>query len=101
MQSTFDKFYGKTNAELSEVNKELTLKKIRRGFEASLDSFTERKLEIEEEADAIRLSIVRGTVKDIPALATLLVEYEDIEAQERVLQKESNEFTGPKEDIPA
>ena len=90
--NNFDRYYGKSENELSESMKELVFKKVVRGFDSTLDQLEEEKINLEKIALDLRVSIANGDTESIILLGQSLTERIDLDLLINSLKAEQKDF---------
>ena len=90
----FEQYYGKSDAELTDDMKDLTLKRVKRGFGSTIDQLEGEKINLEKRIVDCRVRVANGTNEFIIELGQALVEMDDLEALIKVLETEQKEFVG-------
>jgi pentose-5-phosphate-3-epimerase len=85
-------YFGKSDEELIEGTRELTFKKVKRGFESTIDQLEGEKIKLEGSMLEYRVDIANGAANSIIILGSALVEMEDLKSLIAVLRAEQNAF---------
>jgi len=94
--TTFNKYFNKSEEEVNESKKDLTLKKIVRGFESALDQLEEAKMELQENLEKERARVANGEVSRIQELSLLLNDIKETDVVIDQLKQEASDFTSEK-----
>ena len=92
--TNFEKYYGKSDAELTDDMRDLTLKRVKRGFGSTIDQLEGEKINLEKRIVDYRVRVANGTNEFIIELGQALVEMDDLEVLIKVLETEQKEFVG-------
>ena len=90
----FEQYYGKSDAELTDDMKDLTLKRVKRGFGSTIDQLEGEKISLEKSIVDHRVRVANGNNEYIVELGQVLMELKDLEVLITVLEAEQKEFVG-------
>jgi len=90
----FEKYYGKSDAELTDDMKELTLKRVTRGFGSTIDQLEGEKINLEKNLVDLRIGVANGKNEFIIELGQTLIEMKELHDLIGVLTLEQKEFVG-------
>ena len=92
--STFEKYFNKTEEEVTAERKNIIKGKVERGFASSISQVEENKLDCTEAIEKFRVAIANGDVNKIANLGEALVDLTDLDAVIIALREEEKEFLG-------
>lgn len=98
MTTLFDRLYGATEEFIKTSKKPFVSKKIRRGFEASICSLEEQKIDLEEKKTKLMSQLAVGEVDKIKEIAKYSVDLREIDAMINSILAVQDELFG--EDKP-
>jgi len=90
----FEKYYGKSDAELSDEMKELTLKKVKRGFGSTIDQLEGEKIKLEKKLIDFRIKVANGSNENIINLGQIKIDLIDLNNLIETLDLERTAFIG-------
>ncbi len=92
--STFERYFNKSEGELTESNKALVLKKVTRGFESTIDQLEEEKMNLTERLEANRIKVANGETARIIDIGDMLIDLAELKVLMDALVTEQEVFVG-------
>lgn len=92
MSTLFDKLYKVSQEVKDALKKPGVEKKVKRAFEATVDSFGDQLIDLQERADDLREKVANGNVDRVADLIEALAEIEDVKRLVVIANGEADAF---------
>ena len=93
-QMIFNKYFNVSEGALKEQSRTLTLKKVTRGFESTIDQLEQTKLDLEERLEGYRIRVANGEVARVIDIGEIQLELKDLTILMHMLEVERIAFVG-------